>query len=152
MKNFFKEQFRFNQWANEKLLDFIEANDLKNERISPIFSHLTLAQIIWCDRLNNKPTPVNINEWASWPWEEIDEKNRRTNQDLIDFVDNHANDGFDEIIDFVNTAGTPHTRSVRHTITQIVHYTTFHRGEISIVIHEDNITAPSTDFLDFEKG
>ena len=152
MREFFMEQFHFNQWANEKLLDFIEENDLKNDRINPIFSHLTLAQVIWCDRLNNKPTPVEINEWASWPWEEIDEKNRKTNQVLIDFVDQHNDDDFEEIMDFVNTTGTEQSRSVRHIITQVIHYTTFHRGEIAIVIHENNITAPSTDFLDFNKG
>ena len=152
MKEYFRKQLQYNMWANEKLLDFIDENDLKNKRIIPIFSHLTLAQIIWCDRLNKKPTPVNINEWASWPWDEIDEKNRKSNHDLIDFVSNHTDDDFNEIVDFVNTAGTSHSRSVQHTITQVIHYTTFHRGEIAIVIHEDNITAPSTDFHDFEKG
>jgi len=152
MIEFFKEQFLFNQWANEKLLDFIYENDLINDRISPVFSHLTLAQVIWCDRLNHKPTPVNINEWSSWPWEEIDEKNRQTNQGLIDFVDGRTGDDFEEVINFVNTNGTDHSRSMRHILTQICHYTTFHRGQIAIVIHEDNITAPSTDFLDFESS
>jgi len=152
MKEFFKEQFLFNQWANEKLLDFIDEHDLKNDRINPVFSHLTLAQVIWCDRLNNRPTPVNINEWASWPWEEIEKKNRESNQKLFEFVNGHQDDDFKEIVEFINTSGASHSKSVRQVITQVIHYANFHRGQISIIIHEDNITAPSTDYLDFENS
>ncbi len=150
MKEFFLVQFRFNQWANERLLDFIEQNNLKNDRINPVFSHLTLNQVLSCKRLNNYTTPVNINEWTSWPWAEIDAKNRETNEDLIDFVNAH-NENFEEMVSFVNTSGTELLRSVRHILTHIMHHSSYHRGQIAIIIHEDNIIAPSTDFLDFGK-
>lgn len=150
MKTLFHEQFRYNQWANDKLLTFVADHNLKNNRINPIFSHLTLAQVIWCDRLYRKITPVNINEWATWPWEEIEEKCRRTNEVLIDFVEKHADDDFGEIIEFINTSGTPYMRSTSQILIHVAQYTNFHRGQIVALIHQDeNLITPSLDFIDF---
>jgi len=150
MKTLFEDQFRYNQWANEKLLAFIDENSLTNNRINPIFAHLTHAQVIWCDRLNNKPTSQDVNEWATWPWEEIKSKCRKTNADLLAFVLTHANDEFREIVNFINTSGTPYSREVRQVITHVMQSTNFHRGQIVGLIHQnENLMTPSLDFIDF---
>jgi uncharacterized damage-inducible protein DinB len=150
MKTLFTEQFRYNQWANGKLLAFIDEKQLTNNRINPIFSHLTLAQVIWCDRLHNKPTPQGINEWATWPWDEIQEKCLATSQSLLDYVLNHSDDMFDAVIDFVNTSGTPYSRPVHQVLAHVLQYTNFHRGQIVGLIHQnENLMTPSLDFIDF---
>lgn len=150
MKTLFEDQFRYNQWANEKLLAFIDENGLTNNRINPIFAHLTHAQVIWCDRLNNRPTQQDVNDWATWPWEEIKGKCRKTNVGLLAFVLTHANDEFREIVNFINTSGTPYSREVRQVITHVMQTTNFHRGQIVGLIHQnENLMTPSLDFIDF---
>ena len=150
MKALFLEHFKYNKWANEKLLTFAAENNLTNNRINPIFSHLTLAQVIWCDRLHGNDAPQDINEWTTWPWEDIVEKCSQTNKDLISYVNNHADDDFNEEIKFINTSGTDYVRQVRQVLTHVMQYTNFHRGQIVGLIHQgENIITPSLDFIDF---
>jgi uncharacterized damage-inducible protein DinB len=150
MKALFQEQFRYNEWANNKLLAFASEKNLTNNRINPIFSHLTLAQVIWCDRLHGKPTAQDINEWTTWPWEDIVDKCNQTNADLLAFVNDHADNDFGEKIKFINTSGTHYHRQVRQVLTHVLQYTNFHRGQIVGLIHQgENIITPSLDFIDF---
>ena len=150
MKVLFQNQFRYNQWANEKLLAFCASNKVNNNRINPIFSHLTLAQVLWCDRLNGKPTPPETNEWTTWPWDEIVEKCNETNSLLIEYVDAHVDDEFNEEIDFINTSGTANIRKVRDVLTHVSQYTNFDRGQIVGLIHQgENIITPSLDYIDY---
>jgi uncharacterized damage-inducible protein DinB len=150
MKALFQEQFRYNQWANEKLLAFASENNLTNNRINPIFSHLTLAQVIWCDRLHGKPTPQDINQWTTWPWEDIVEKCNQTSADFIAFVDAHENNDFSENVEFLNTSGTTYVRQVSKVLMHVMQYGNFHRGQIVGLIHQgENLITPSLDFIDF---
>ncbi len=151
MKAFFHEQYKYNEWANEKLLEFVEVNNFKSNSINPIFSHLTLAQVMWRDRLKSKDTPVNINEWATWPWDEIEEKCRRSSKDLIAYVEDPID--LEKSIEFVNTSGTKYRRSVKQILNHILYYTSFHRGQIVGIIHQkENIPTPSLDYIDYVNG
>lgn len=150
MKAFYSEQFRYNQWANERLIGFITENQLQNNRLNPIFSHLTVAQVLWVDRLHKKNVPININEWANWSWTEISKKCKDSDKALVQFVDKHPDNLYDETLEYVNSSGTPHKRTVRQVLINLLHYTSYHRGQLAAIIHQnENMATPSTEFLDY---
>jgi uncharacterized damage-inducible protein DinB len=153
MKPFFTEQFRYNQWANQRMLTFIGEHQLQNNRIHPIFAHLTLGQMTWVERLRQRNMPVNITDWANWSWLDIESNCIKSGRELISIVDSHPDDQFDEKLTYMNTSGTEHQRAVKQVLINLLHYTTYHRGQLAAIIHQnENLATPSIEFVDFLGG
>ena len=159
IQDHFKRLAEYNYWANERLSNFIlEIDEASIEKeinssfpsIKETILHISDAEEIWLNRLKGKslsewpsqsfegPKEVLIHQWLtpSLSWKkhvaELDEKN------------------LFNTFTYQNTKGTEFTNQVADAITQVVHHSMYHRGQIVSMLHQleqDNI--PQTDFIKY---
>lgn len=60
MKEYFKQIFEHEHWANLKVLESMIYASETPQRVIEIFSHTIAAQRIWLDRINGTKTELKV--------------------------------------------------------------------------------------------
>lgn len=60
MKEYFKQIFEHEHWANLKVLESMIGASKTQKRAIEIYSHAIAAQRIWLDRINGEKTDLKI--------------------------------------------------------------------------------------------
>jgi uncharacterized damage-inducible protein DinB len=145
MKDYFKQLFQYDKWANECLLDKFEHQFPLNQRIYELFSHMLSAERVWLDRVLGLPQSVAV--WAERLPEEIKEDTENYNAGWLDFIDSLAPDDFEKNVHYVNSQGNAFDMRLVDIITHVINHGTHHRGNIIILMKEEGYVLPDIDFF-----
>ena len=111
-------------------------------RAMALFAHNLAAHRVWQARVDGK-TPGHL----AWPAprpagfvEEVRELRRRWNG-VLDRRDD------DDVIEYHDSRGRPRSGSLSDCITHLVMHSTYHRGQIAMLLGRVDVTLPATDFL-----
>lgn len=162
MKTLLLPYVRYNQWANDRLLNFISANcsneQLNTEMKSSFHTicttllHIWGAESIWLMRLKGEsPT--------TWKWMEF----QGTLADLfgemiavgkewVDFVETCGDAFLSSNFHYKTLDGKEHTSRVCDAIQHCINHSTFHRGQLVTMLRQLGFTKlVSTDFIAFTR-
>lgn len=149
MKAHFIRFFAFNNWANQVVTDFISTNDIRDERVLLLASHLAHAQRNWYLRVIGQQSDVPL-----WTLEQpasialqLAENGERwlTHLNKLRDIDFHAK------LAYKNMAGEPYLDNLADILTHLVNHSTYHRGQIMQLIRGLGLTPPGTDFILFAR-
>lgn len=134
----------YDKWANQKVLTIIrkiEDPTLLDE-IEKLFSHLLTAQLVWVNRIENRPISDQI-----WPhlshfdMRSLMEDNPAKLRKLISKKD--------EVIRYKNSRGKTFENSVEEILVHLTIHGQHHRAQISTLLRQNEIEPPATDFIFF---
>ncbi|UII28090.1 hypothetical protein LVD15_06595 [Fulvivirga maritima] len=146
MKKHFLDLFRYNEWANNRLLITLEDSQVKDDKIMTLFSHLLSAQIIWINRIKDLPTsPFPL--WEQYKLNEIKSMNEESNRNWRDLIEKHPRETFEEMIFYKNTKGTKYESTLREIISHVLNHSTYHRGQVMSRLRELDFAPPVTDYI-----
>ena len=149
MKAHFIRFFTFNNWANKAVTDFISTNDIRDERVLLLASHLAHAQRNWYFRVTGQQNDVQL-----WTLEQpssiamqLSENGALwlTHLNELHDVDFHAK------LAYKNMAGDTYIDNIADVLTHLVNHSTYHRGQIMQLIRGLGMTPPGTDFIIFAR-
>lgn len=148
MKNYLIDFFKYNDWANQQLLEVIKQLPDKEESVK-LFSHFIHAQDKWYNRITKEIedsffswiTPVlPLDELAS-KWDKsvnawIDLIETKNEEDLHeDVVFNRGHDGKQMGIKLIDLC------------LQLNYHSIHHRAQINKLISQQGFTPPATDYI-----
>ena len=150
MKKHFQELFKYNEWANERILICIQQEGVTDERILQLYSHLITAQIIWLLRIRGLPTsPFPI--WEEYKLSELLTMSEESNTNWKNYIEEHEMETFEEMIHYQNSKGVTYESTIREIITHVVNHSSHHRGQIAMKLRELDVEPPVTDFIAFQR-
>ena len=141
----FARLFAHNEQSNRRYVEALRALRPIPERASSIFSHVLNAHRIWNARIAGEMPTGSWDVQPAETWEDLNRFNHdRTRQVL-------AADSLDRDADYHDLKGNPHRSTVRDILLQVVTHSSYHRGQLAMLIGTAGVTPPVTDYIAFAR-
>ncbi len=147
MKKNLTRLFEYNLWANKKFGEVLLSEAFNHPKILTFVSHLLNAQLIWFDRINGKISETKV--WAEYPIEEAIEKLILSSEQWITRIA-EEND-LDQKISYRNSIGASYESVLSDIMTHVANHGTHHRGQMALLLREEGIAPPASDFIFFSR-
>ncbi len=150
--------YEFNRWANAEVLDAVSAlrpeqwtRDLKNSfpSVRNTLVHILWAEWIWLRRWKGvspksvfDPTEFATVDLLRTKWLEVE-------REQADFVTGLNEESLRAVIDYVNTRGESFAYPLWQILQHVVNHSTYHRGQITMMLRQLGATPVATDLLVF---
>jgi uncharacterized damage-inducible protein DinB len=148
MKEYYLQLFEYNHWANKLIFNEIKDRQNLNPKIYSIFSHTIIAQILWLNRIK-KGTYEFKDFWQVLTIAEMELFYTRSTNDWIKFIRGQKEDGFQESCSYTNSKGIKYTNTHAQIITHVINHSTYHRAQVAILLRQENVNPPLTDYIAF---
>jgi uncharacterized damage-inducible protein DinB len=146
MKQYLSDFFKYNDWANRKLLETIKQLPDNAEAVK-LFSHLISSQDKWLNRIT-KQEDDNTLQWFGpvIPVSELENKWEESVNRWLNLIESKNNT--DLQISF-NRAADGKKLGVKLTdiVLQLNYHSIHHRAQINTMIRQQGLTPPSTDYI-----
>ncbi|MFZ6000881.1 MAG: DinB family protein [Bacteroidota bacterium] len=148
MKEYFIKLYKYNEWANLRVLGAIEKQNVQDEKVLSLFSHLLAAQFLWLHRIKGLPPP-DVQLWKTYSVEQIRKMvvdgAAQWNQFIADTGD------FNRIMKYKNYVGDYYENNVEHVMMHLVNHGTYHRGQIALLLRQKGFEPINTDFITYDR-
>ena len=148
MKDYLLGLFKYNDWANQKLLICLQKNKIKEERILTLYNHILVAQNVWLMRINNLPSG-NLVLWEAKRLSDLIELTHKSSEDWIQFLQSYIMNSFEEVIAYQNTKNQSFETKLADIIIHVANHSTHHRAQIVQLLRSDDIEPPALDYIYF---
>ncbi len=141
----FNKIFQYNNWANRKLAASIKSQNIIDETVLRLFSHIVLSEQIWMLRMEGGDYS-NMNFWKILTLaecESIMDENEIKYKRLIakkNFIDN---------ITYKNSKGIEYSNTIYDALNHVAYHSTYHRGQITKEIRRIGKEPVLTDYIAF---
>ena len=148
IKEYFRELFKYNDWANQRVLITFEEHEITDDHLLLLFSHLLTSQIIWFNRIKEIPTsPFPI--WEQYKLRELRTMTMESSTNWMNYLDEHQLATFEEMIFYKNSKGRKYETTIKDIISQVLNHSAYHRGQIARALREHSIDPPNTDYITY---
>ncbi len=148
MKEHFVNLLKYDLWANTVIMDSFD-DDVPVKAVT-LMSHIINASEIWTDRLNGKNT--EIHPWANVEVLMLKDKVDKSNENLHNYISTADNSILFAGIKYSNTKGEEFISTPADILTHLFNHSTYHRGQIAVLLKEKYGTAPVTDFIHYARS
>jgi uncharacterized damage-inducible protein DinB len=145
MKDHYIQLLKYDNWANQTLLNVFDRQFPQNQRIYTLFSHLLSAQRVWLDRCLNLPASTEL--WKDRLPGELQMDCDNYHLAWLDFITEMSDDQFHNEVTYKNTKGDEYNNKLSDIITHVVNHGTHHRGSIVVLMKEEGFVPPLLDFI-----
>lgn len=142
MKEYFKQLFEHEHWANLKVLETLISIKEPPQRAIEIFSHTIAAQRIWLDRMKGDKTELKV--WEVFDREIMLELLEINYADLTKLLDNQD---INQLINYQNSKGEHFTNTVNQILTHLALHAAYHRGQVVLLLKNHVDSLPTTDYI-----
>ena len=148
MKEYFLKLYQYNAWANQRVLECLERQEVKDEKILSIFGHLVCAQLIWFNRFKGLPkSPLKL--WGNYSIFELKSIMEEASRSWLGFID--GEDAFDRVLKYTNYVGDYYETNIRDLMAHLVNHCTYHRGHVAVLLREKGFEPVNTDFVTYDR-
>lgn len=142
----FESLFRYNRWANGRVLDAMRAAEAVPDRAVELFSHLLRAQDVWYGRVRDTEH-ANLDLWVEEDLAACAERAEASADRWHTVLEACAAEDLDRAVAYTNSKGTHFETPLRDVLTHVVNHGTHHRAQIALVLREADIPPPATDYI-----
>lgn len=145
MKNYLIRLLEYEHWANQQVIDALQAVDNPPARAVAVMGHVLSAQHVWTSRILNTPASVAI--WEDTPVSWMQEIADRQHRQLMGYLEPLSDLDLDQVIAYSDSKGNPHKSTLLDILTQLNHHDAYHRGQVVQLIRPLVKEVPLTDFI-----
>ena len=144
MKTHFLQLFDYNRWANDLFTEVLGKQQYQHEKIEVFYSHIAAAQLIWLSRI--QPSDQRVpGVWELISFEEASRLLSDGNEQLLELI--KSTEDFDREIHYANSKGHTFTTLLAGILTHVANHGTHHRGQIALLLREEGLKPPASDFI-----
>jgi uncharacterized damage-inducible protein DinB len=150
--------YKYNQWANAKILNAAASVTQEQYLASAAFPHGGLrgtlvhtlsAEWIWRKRWEGE-SPASLLKPEEFPtFESLRRRWAEEEKQLMDFVDRLTDERLNTTFNYTNTSGKPFTRILWQAMAHVVNHGTQHRTEAAAMLSELGHSPGDIDFIYF---
>jgi len=148
MKTYFLKLYQYNQWANKRVLDCLQSQQVADERTLTIMSHVISALFIWLNRIEGKPNDA-YPLWKQYSVAELIKLNAEITERWLKFVT--ETDDFNRMLVYNNYVGDPYKNNVEQIMIHLVNHSTYHRGQVAMMLRQNGLEPINTDFITYDR-
>jgi uncharacterized damage-inducible protein DinB len=148
MKEYFQKLYRYNEWANRRVLGAIEKQQVTHEKTLSIFSHQLSANFLWLHRIKDLPPP-DVELWKTYPVERLRQMVDDGSKQWLEFID--STDNFNRVLKYKNYVGDYYENNVEHIMMHLVNHGSYHRGQVALLLRENGYEPINTDFITYDR-
>jgi len=148
MRDYYVNLFEYNDWANKLILKTTTENNVRNQKIFSLFSHIIIAQILWLNRINNETYEFR-DFWQMLTPEEMGKLSIRSTSEWKFIIRNGEEKDLEKEVSYINSKGIFYKNTVAQIITHVINHSSYHRGQIASLFRVENINPPLTDYIAF---
>jgi uncharacterized damage-inducible protein DinB len=145
MKEYFLKLFKYNEWANNRILEAMLTDTFDDDETIKLFSHILTVQITWLDRLLNKNSDYDL--WKSYNLEGCITISKESSTGWIRFIEKLGDGDLQKIIQYTTTKGIPDECRLDDIFIQVITHSTYHRAQIAKQLRSLGIDPPGTDYI-----
>ena len=155
------ELYSYNNWANEKLLEFVGTLDLGdfNRDLLNSFSsirdtvvHILGAEELWLSRWMGEEGRVLLDA-STFP--DVKSVNNRWSvhrPNINSFVSSMTDDHLTRFISYKNLKGIAYSLELWKQMLHMINHSSYHRGQIITMCRQLNLQPPSLDLISYYLG
>jgi uncharacterized damage-inducible protein DinB len=149
MNTYFYRLFRFNNWANQIIGDFLLDHQISDPDCVKLMSHLLLAQTSWFGRVTEQQNDQPV--WDALELNQVVKGLQENGEQWLEYIQALDESRFGEITAYRNMAGQPQKNLAQDILIHVVNHATYHRGQLARRIREIGFAPPSTDYIQFAR-
>ena len=150
MKRYFLDLFEYNLWANQRVMGAIAQNNIEDEAILTLMSHIVSAQLIWLHRVEGLPTSP-FPPWEVYNMRELESMVDESNARWVKFLNNYKMDTLEEVIHYQNSQKKDFENRLVDIVSHVLNHSTHHRAQISTLLRKSNIEPPPLDLIIYRR-
>lgn len=140
--------FEYDNWATERELAAFE--DVDNPQALKMLGHILAAKQIWLVRLNGQDSSAI----STHPDLSLDECRKLAAEIAMGYARIFSTldaAAIESSITYKNTKGDRFTTPIGQVLTHVAFHSTYHRGQIALLLRQEGDTAVNTDFITFTR-
>ncbi len=148
MKQYLIDFFKYNDWANRKLLKAIMQMPDKEESVM-LFSHFIYSLQKWMNRITKKVEDTSLT-WMGpvFPLEQLEQLWSENVNEWIKYLEKIDDSELEKDIIFQPTdRNRKYSAKIREVSLQLNYHCIHHRAQILRIIRQQGQTPPSTDYI-----
>lgn len=147
MKKFYQDFFLYNYQVNIELANSFQKNKYElSEEIARLANHILNAQQIWIARINGEKTLPS--PWEDFPLSSFEKRNKELFELTLDLI---SLKNLEETISYQTFAGQKLNSKISDILTHLVNHSTYHRGQIALLMRLGGLEPVKSDFIYFKK-
>ena len=148
MKKYFLKLYKYNAWANDRVIGAIKRQNVTDEKILSVMGHVVAAQHLWFNRINALP-PAPVQLWGVYTLAQVDDMAANANTKWMGFIE--ANENFDRELTYTNYVGDPYTNNVETIMIHLVNHCSYHRAQVAMLLRQKGFEPVNTDFITYDR-
>jgi len=148
MKEYFLRLYRYNEWANKRVIRVLNEQAVNDEKILSLMGHIVAAQFLWFHRINGLP-PAQVKLWGEYTLAQVSDMAEKANAMWLGFVE--KTDSFDRELTYTNYVGDPYVNNVESIMIHLVNHCSYHRAQIAMLMRQKGYDPINTDFITYDR-
>jgi uncharacterized damage-inducible protein DinB len=148
MKHYFLKLYQYNAWATNRVLSALTRQQVQNEKILSIMGHIVAAQYLWLHRIKGLP-PADVKLWGDYSLPQLVKMAEDAGRLWLEFIEGTEN--FNRELTYRNYTGDPYINNVEMIMIHLVNHSTYHRGQIALLLRQEKFEPINTDFITYDR-
>ena len=141
MKLYFVEMFRYERWANARILAYLQAEPTRDQAMGSIFRHLVADALPWLHVLRGDGVPATVirsmTESPHWPLD-MCRTELEAFQDALDMhLETLTEADFATVLTSEGPRGSQFHNTVAEVLTHLLSHGQHHRGQIELLAEQE---------------
>jgi len=148
MKKYFLKLYQYNAWANARVLNSLQQQNVSDEKICSLMGHIVAAQFLWLHRIKGLPPP-DVKLWGNYTLAQLITMAEEAGKKWLDFAE--SQDDFNREMSYTNYVGEPYTNNVEMIMIHLVNHSSYHRAQIAMLLRQKGLEPINTDFITYDR-
>lgn len=148
MKLYFLKLYQYNAWANNRVLNALTRQQMASEKVLSIMGHIVAAQFLWLHRIKGLP-PADVKLWGEYTLQQLVQMAEDVGRLWLEFIEGTAD--FNRELTYLNYTGDPYINNVEMIMIHLVNHSTYHRGQIALLLRQEKLEPVNTDFITYDR-
>lgn len=148
MKEYFLKLYQYNAWANNRVLNCLQHQQVEDEKIFTLMGHIVAAQLLWLHRVKALPPP-DVKLWGNYTLTQLKTMAEEGGTKWLEFVETENN--FSRKLSYRNYVGDAYTNSVEMIMIHVVNHASYHRAQIAMLLRQKGLEPINTDFITYDR-
>jgi uncharacterized damage-inducible protein DinB len=141
----FRRLFRYDTWANEKVLTALRSVPEPLAHSVVLLAHLAGAGNTWISRLNHESSTLTI--WPELTFAECEDRLGALSAAWQAYLDHLHPEQLSEKLDYLNSKGQPFSARIADILTHVINHASYHRGQIAAEMRAHGQAPAMTDYI-----
>lgn len=147
MKSFYLDLFKYDAWANLKLIRSLKLQSINDETVLRLLSHLLTAESVWLKRIKNEIFENAF--WDTFILSDCEMLSVQCGNNYAAYLENLPEESFEKEITYKNSSGIQYTNTVGAALRHVSFHSAYHRGQIAREVRKLNKEPVNTDYITF---